>query len=130
MNFLINFQSFYIGDYRLCIAPNKFSPYEDRISDLLMQITEHGIMKHIRMLTRLELKLDRIVSGKNVKRNMYDLDITSLKVSDLKYGFLVYVIGIVIGIIGYLAEHFVYQIIVKHKRILYFQQIFYSKSKV
>lgn len=87
-------------------------------------------MKYLRMITRMRLKLDRTVTTKHVKRNMYDTDNISLKLFDLKYGFLVYIIGISIGIIGFLAEQFIYQIIIKHKRIIFFHKIFIKKSKI
>lgn len=99
----LNFNNFFIwftDDYRLCVGSNKYSPYEDRIADVLLKIIEYGIMEHLRVIAKMELKLTRLSEPEKVFHDGK---------SDLNYGFLMYVIGIIMATIAFWSEQLVFK---------------------
>lgn len=103
-------------DYRLCVAPNKYSPYEDRFAGILLKIVEYGIMRHLKVIARMELKLARLAKAGNA---LHD---SVLSLSDLKYGFLVYTIGIITATIAFLIEIIIFKIRMEHNRFLFLRK--------
>lgn len=64
----------------------------------------------------MELKLARLSKDENV---LHADSANKLSVDDLKYGFLVYTIGVIVATIAFCTEQIVFKIRVKHNRFLF-----------